>query len=224
MIKRKKVFNSLIDYNKKYSFEECIMLLKKFWNKKFDESIEVSINFNIIPKKNIMIKGCVCFDHSIGKKYKIAVFDNNIHDIKEKDIVYLNDENIKTINKKNINFNILITSPNNMIKLAKYNKLLNSKKLMPDIKYDTITNDIETTVKNINSNYVKFKIDKFPYLNFIIGKISLSDHMLKSNLEKLIIEVKKNKFKNYKSINIKNIIISSTMSPGIKLDIDSINY
>lgn len=211
----------IFDKNKKYTLHGALDILRQYSSTKFKETIEVSIHFNIMPKKNVIIKGFSILKHDIGKKYTIAVFTDTNEKINN--CLVLTQEDLQHLTKKNIKFDILLSSPLSVVKLNKVNKLLNGKKIMPDVKYGTVTTDIVGMVDKLNNNYVKYKIDKNYVLNVIIGKIDLQLSSVKENIEQLIMDIKKQKPQNCKSVNVKNLVLSSTMGPGIKIDIDSIN-
>lgn len=218
----KKNASNLIDKTKKYSFDHSVNILKNISSKKFEETVEASIQFNVVPKKNIVIKGYSVLNHNIGKKYKPAILEKDNLNLFD-DVVLLSDDDLKNLNKKNINFDIILTTPTNIVKFSKLGKLLNGKKIMPDIKYGTVSTDLNMSLNHIKGNYVRFKIDKNYCLNIIVGKIGLSVESLKENIEQLILDVKKYKPQNCKSVTVKSLVISSTMGPGIKIDLDSIN-
>ena len=211
----------MLDKNRKYVFDEAVDVLRSVCSKKFEETIEASLCFNVMPRKNIIIKGFSVLKHNIGKKYKIAVLSETSE--KFDNCVFLHDDDLKNLNKKNISFDVILTSPLLIVKFSKLNKLLNSKAIMPDVKYGTVTTDVFGMLNKLNNNYVKYKIDKNYILNILIGKINLSSSSLRENLEQLIADIKKQKPQNCKSVNVKSLVLSSTMGPGIKIDIDSLN-
>ena len=209
-----------------YNFENAIEILKNNKKKKFVESIDTSITLELFPKKkDINIKGYSCLPNNIKKIYKIAVFTTNASelDIKKDDIILFDDKTIKTLTKKNINFNILLTDTKSITKLGNINKILNSKKLMPDIQYHTITSNFKESIEKIKNNYIQYKNNKTNTINCKIGNIDLETKNIKENLETLISDIKKNKPKNCKNIKIKHIYLSSTMSKSIKININSLN-
>ncbi len=220
-MKKQKHINKLIIKNKKYIFEDALVILKSICSKNFEESIEASIQLTVIPKKNIVVKGYSVLKHSIGKEKKIGVFTESNEVLS--DCILLNKDNLKDLNKKNITFDIILTTPSDIVKIGKIGKLLSGKKIMPDIKYGTITTDITGMINKLKGHYIKYKFDKNYAANLIIGKIKLPAIKLKENIEQIISDLKSQKPQNCKSINIKKIIISSTMGPGLKIDIDSIN-
>lgn len=209
-----------------YIFEDAFNLIKSLKKKKIKENINVSIKLDIIPKnKDINIKGFSCLPNSIGKNYKIAVFstEKNFIEFEKYKIEFFDEKKIKNLNKKNINFDIIITDPKSIIKLGSISKILNSKKIMPDILYNTITTNILDSIEKIGKNYIQFKNNKSNTINCMIGEIDLKTSELKENLENLIKDIKKSKPKNCKIIRIKDIYLSSTMSCGIKININSLN-
>ncbi len=222
--KKNKYINSKFDRNKIYSFNEAITILKELTNKKFNESLEAAINLNITPKKKMIIKGYSTLPYFIKKSNKIAIYSDNISDvdINKNDYIIFDNNTFQNINKQNINFDILLTTPSCVIKFGKISKVLSSKKIMPDVKYGTITTNIKEAIKIFKKNYVKYKSDKNHNINSIIGKINLNVNEIKSNIEKLILDIKNQKPKNCKNINIKTITLSTTMGPGIKINTDSI--
>jgi large subunit ribosomal protein L1 len=213
--------------NQIYSFEKAIDFIKNLKKRNFKESVDVSIQLNIVPnKKNISIKGHAILPNKINENKKIAAFlisDNEINEARDQSIeIILNEKNIPDFTKKNINFDLIITTPNSIIKMGKLNKILGSKNLMPDIKYGTITTNIKDTLSKIRKNYVKFKNDKNDIIHSSIGKIDLDTNKLKENLETLINEIKKYKPQNCKNMSIKKIHISSTMGCGLEINLNSL--
>lgn len=216
-----------LNKNQIYSFEKAIDFIKNLKKRNFKESIDVAIQLNVVPnKKNISIKGHSILPNKINKNKKIAAFlisDNEINEAKDQNIeIILNEKNISDFTKKNINFDLIITTPNAIIKMGKLNKILGSKNLMPDIKYGTITTNIKETLSKIRQNYVKFKNDKNDIIHSSIGKIDLDTNKLKENLETLINEIKKYKPQNCKNMSIKKIHISSTMGCGLEINLNSL--
>lgn len=216
--------------NKKinYSFEKAIEIIKNSKKRKFEESIDISIQLTITPnKKNIIVKGHTILPHKIGKDLKIAAFlvnENEINEAKKSHIdIILQEKNINDFNKKQINFDLLISTPTSIVKIGKLNKILGAKNLMPDVKYGTITTNISETVSKLKNNYIKFKNDKNDIIHSILGKISSDTQKLKENAEMLINDIKKQKAQNCKSIIIKKIHISSTMGQSAEINLNSLN-
>ncbi len=194
------------------------LLKKNNKKRKFLESIDVSINLDIDYKDiNQYIYGNVVLPYNIGKKYKIVVFDDKYN----KNIIcswgacLAGSNNLieKIINKDiNFNFNLVITTHSFFNKLSNIGYILGPKGLMPNIKFGTITNDLENTVKEFSKNKIIYKNDKFGIINTSIGKINLNSFKLANNLMCLLKSIKKNKpILIKKLLFIKKIFVSSTM-------------
>ena len=213
-----------IEKNKTHLFNKAINLIKQNKKLKFKENIDTAICLNMNPiKKKMTLKGYSILPHNINRKYKIAVFISKDEELKNINTdTVIKEDNINLINKRKLNFDLIITTPKSILKMGKLNKILNSKGLAPDIKYGTITSDITKTITKLNKNYIKFKSDKHNIIHCVIGKIDLETKKLKENLEKLINDIKKQKPKSCTNIAIKSISISSTMGPGLKININSL--
>lgn len=226
--KKKHIYKKNVDIKKKYSFNNAIELLKKLPKAKFNETIDISINLKNTSKlKNINIKGYSILPNNIGKKSKTAIFLTNKemedYKINNADTI-LTEKNIQNIKKKNINFDIILTTPNAITKLTEISKILGPKGLMPNIKYGTILNNInENIVDQIKHKYVKYKTDKNNIIHAKIGNINIDIDKIKENAEKLIRDIKSSKSSDNKNIQIQKITISTTMGPGINININSIN-
>lgn len=193
--KKYKEAKTLIDKKKLYLLDEAIDLLKKMKLSKFDESVELHLNVD-----EIGLKGEVDLPHSTGKIVKAVVVD---------DIVLAN------IEKGKIDFDILVTHPSYMPKLAKFAKLLGPKGLMPNPKAGTISPNPEEVVKKFSKGVLRWKTEaKFPLIHQMIGKLSFETKALVENTKKFINAVGKS--------HIKKVVIKSTMSPSVKLDIEKI--
>jgi len=225
--KKKKIIKNTINLKQIYTFNQAIDLLKKIPQAKFEESIEIAINYNIYPKKqNFNIKGFSILPNKTGKKIKVAAFvlNDEIELAKKAKADFIIDDSIiNDINKNIINFDILVTTPSSMLKIGKLSKILGPKGLMPNIKYGTINENIYDTIKNIKTNYIKFKSDKSNIIHSIIGKTNCDAKSLKENIEMLIDDIKKQKPKECKSMIIKKIFVSSTMGPGLNINLNSLN-
>ncbi len=210
------------------SFEKAVEIIKNSKKRKFNESIDIAIQLALVPsKKNIIIKGCSFLPNNTGRNLKIAAFlinENELNEAKNSNIeTIIQEKNIIDFSKKQIKFDVLVSTPTSIVKLGKLNKILGSKNLMPDIKYGTITTNITETTNKLKSNYVKFKNDKNDIIHSILGKINLDTKKLKENAEAIINDIKKNKPQNCKSIVIKKIHISSTMGQSSEINLNSLN-
>ncbi len=193
-------------------------LLKNEYKRNFIESVDVSINLNINTKDiNQYIYGYVLLPYGSGKVYKIAVFDN----INSKELIYswgaylvgMEDLVNNILKNKKCNFNLVIATLDSIKLVNKISHILGPKKLMPNIKFGTVTSNLKKTIKNFLKGQIIYKNDKFGIINASIGRINFSSRKLSINLLTLIESIKSNKPKFVKNINfINKIYISSTMS------------
>lgn len=226
MKKSKEKSDFIPEKQKKFSFENAINLTKDGRRGNFRETIEASIHVITNPKKaRISIKGYSLLPHTVGKHYKIAVFiTKNEYLVFDRDnVIMLDEDNLEDVINNKIKFNMLLTTPMSITKIGKMNKILSAKKLMPDIKYGTITTNMQETLNNFRKNYIRFKSEKNNIIHCAIGKIDLENIKLKENMETIISDIKKQKPKNCKSIIIEKINISSTMGVGLNLNINSLS-
>ena len=222
--KRFSELNTKIDKNKAYPIEEAIKLAKETATTKFDSSIELAIRTGIDPAKSEQqIRSVVLLPHGTGKKIKIAVIAPPDKQKEAKtagaDIVggtEMIDEIAKT---QKINFDILVTLPEMMKDLAKVAKILGPKGLMPNPKTETVTTNLKKTVEELARGKVSFKNDDTGNIHLIIGKASFDDQKLIENYQTFRDTLNKIKPASVKGIFLKNITISSTMGPGIKVQI-----
>lgn len=184
--------SSSLDREKIYSLTEALELLGKMQRGKFDETVELHIN-----TVTTGVSGNVTLPHGTGKKTRVVVADDNL---------------IAEVEKGTINFDILVATPDMMPKLAKVAKVLGPRGLMPNPKNGTITQNPEEVIKKYEGGQINFKTEtKNPLLHLTVGKMSFGNEKLTQNIETMISAVKKE--------NIVNIILKSTMSPGIKIRI-----
>ena len=211
-----------IDKNKSYTKEEAIKVLKSLKSRKFDETVEVAMRLNIDAKKTDMnIRSSFVLPHGTGKTKKILVVTKSqAEQAKKSGAEYVGDTDmIEKIEKENwFDFDVIVATPDMMAQLGKIGKILGPKGLMPNPKLGTVTTNVASAIENIKKGQVEYKNDSYGNLHLIIGKLSFSEKDLVENLEAIVKEVSKNKPNGVKGIFIKNISISSTMSPGLKLD------
>lgn len=208
-----------------YSINEAISLLKKLQNKNFIESTEAHINLNINPKYiNQQIRTNLILPHGLGKKVIIAVLiDDNLFENTLKmgaDIVGSKDLITNIINGK-IEFDILITVPSLMPQLAKLGKILGPKGLMPSPKSGTITTNILETITEFKKGKFEYRADKTGIVHLSFGKINFTEIQLIENLKEVYSSIEKNKPNGIKGRYIKSFNICNTMSPSLKLDINT---
>lgn len=219
--KKYNAVKKLVDNKKKYSIEEAVELLKKISYTKFDGTVEVHIQTSANPKYNDQnIRSTVVLPHGVGKKIRVAAFvwDDKIEDIRKTDAdVVWNNDLISDIEKWNINFDVLVTTPDMMKELAKVAKILWPKWLMPSPKAGTVSSKPEDTIKEIKKWRVEFKLDKNGVIHVWVGKVSFEQKQIQENLKVLIEAVNNAKPSGVKWNLIKKIYIAPTMWPSIQI-------
>lgn len=213
-----------IDLEKKYSVEEAVKILKEVSNAKFDETFEIHIKLGIDPKKaDQTVRGTVSLPHGTGKKVRVAVIAKGEKIIEAQksgaDVVGSN-ELIDEIAKGRMDFDVLIVTPDIMKDIAKLGKVLGPKGLMPNPKTGTVTFDIEKTVKEIKAGKIEFKNDAAGIVHTICGKKSFPENAIVENVNSIIDAVLKLKPSTSKGKYILSATLSTTMGPGLKLQVD----
>jgi len=209
--------------NKIYSnLDEAIEILKETSTTKFIESVELHANLNIDPKyADQQLRTTVTLPHGVGKQLVIAVLTNDENSDEAKnagaDIVG-NDELIEDITKGNINFDLLIATPNMMPKLAKLGRVLGPKGLMPSPKSGTVSSTLEATITEFKKGKFEYKADKTGVVHVNFGKSDFAKNQLIENLQALYNSIEKNRPSGVKGKYFKSLFICTTMGPSIKLD------
>ncbi len=216
----------LVDRTKLYSKEEAIKLVKEISFTKFDASVELALNLNLDPKKvDQQLRGALVLPHGTGQTKRVLVVakGEQAQMAKEMGADYVGDIDIlEKIEKENwFDFDIIIATPDMMPALGKIGKLLGPKGLMPNPKTGTVTVDVKKAITDIKKGRVEYRTDSYGNIHVIIGKVSFSFEKLLENLETFIKLIIKSKPATIKGKIIKNITLSSTMSPGIKIDQNS---
>ena len=210
--------------NKTYStLDEAIEVLKETSTTKFVESVELHANLNIDPKyADQQLRTTVTLPHGIGKQLTIAVLtnDENVEEAKNAgaDIVG-NDELIESITQGNIDFDLLIATPNMMPKLAKLGRVLGPKGLMPSPKSGTVSTTLGTTLNEFKKGKFEYKADKTGVVHVSFGKSDFDKNQLVENLQSLYDSIEKNRPSGVKGKYFKSLFICSTMGPSIRLDL-----
>nr|YP_010516940.1 ribosomal protein L1 [Haslea provincialis]UXN44722.1 ribosomal protein L1 [Haslea provincialis] len=207
------------------NLEEAIVALKETANTKFVESVELHANLNIDPKyADQQLRTTVTLPNGVGKQIKIAVLtdEDNFSEATSAgaDIVG-NDDLIEQINKGNIEFDLLITTPNMMPKLAKLGRVLGPKGLMPSPKSGTVTTTLESTLTEFKKGKFEYKADKTGIVHVSFGKSDFTDVQLLENLQALYKSIEQNRPSGVKGKYFKSLFICTTMGSSIKLDLNS---
>ena len=222
MAKRLKELSKLVDANKLYSVEEAADLVKQTAKAKFDESVEVHIRLGIDPKQSDQIvRGTVLLPNGIGKTRTVFVVAKGEKQTEAEkagaDKVGSTDL-IEDIAKGDLNFDVLVATPDCMKDLSKVAKILGPKGLMPNPKSGTVTFDIGKTVQELKKGKVAYKNDSFGIVHCSVGKASFEKDKLVENIKTLVSAVLKAKPSAAKGQYVKSISVSSTMGPGIYID------
>jgi large subunit ribosomal protein L1 len=218
----------LAKYNpdKVYTLEEAAKVLKDITFTKFDPSVDVDIRLGIDPKKSDqMVRGVVSLPHGLGKVVRVLVLcsPDKVQEAKDAGAEHVGlDEYIQKIEAGWTDIDVIITMPTVMAKVGRLGKVLGPRGLMPNPKSGTVTLEVGKAVKDVKAGKVDFKIDKQGIIHASIGKASFSADKIKDNAAELINAVVKLKPASSKGTYLKSIAISSTMSPGIKVDSSSI--
>ena len=212
--------------NKIFStLDEAIQTLKETATTKFVESVELHANLNIDPKyADQQLRTTVTLPHGVGKELTIAVLtnDENFEEAKNAgDDIVGNNELINQISIGNIDFDLLIATPNMMPKLAKLGRVLGPKGLMPSPKSGTVSSTLQATLTEFKKGKFEYKADKTGVVHVNFGKINFTETQLIENLQALYNSIEKNRPPGVKGKYFKNIFICTTMGPSIKLDLNT---
>ena len=215
-----------VDKTKVYSKEEAMKLVKETSNVKFDSTIEVAMNLNLDSKKaDQQLRGAIVLPNGTGKTKKILVLakGDQAKQAKEAGADYVGDvDMIDKIGKENwFDFDVIIATPEMMPALGKIGKLLGPKGLMPNPKTGTVTMEVGKAVEETKKGKVNYRTDSYGNVHGIIGKSSFTEAMLVENLTTFVNAILKVKPSTVKGNYVKNISVSSTMGPGIKIDLNS---
>lgn len=211
----------LFDKTKQYSPDEAVALVKKTNTAKFDASIEVSFNLNVDPRHaDQQIRGAIVLPNGTGKSQKVLVITQGAKEQEAKDAGADHvggKELLEDISKGWFDFDIIVATPDMMGELGKLGKVLGPKGLMPNPKTGTVTMDVAKAVEEIKKGKVEYRVDKEGNINCLIGKSSFDDKKLVENFQTLYDVILRARPAAVKGTYMKNIVISSTMGPGVKV-------
>ena len=226
LTKNRKAAKEKIEVGKEYSIEEASALVKEISSAKFDEAIDLDVRLGVDPKKaDQMVRGVVTLPHGTGKDIKVLVLcsPDKEQEAKDAGADYVGlDEYIKKIEGGWTDIDVIITMPTVMAKVGKLGRVLGPRGLMPNPKSGTVTLDVAKAVKEVKAGKIDFKVDKFGIIHNSVAKASFTAEKIKENAEEFINIIIKLKPASAKGTYFKSISMSSTMSPGIKLDKSSI--
>lgn len=226
LTKRRKLMQEKIEPGKTYAIEEAVSLIAEFSSQKFKESIDVSVRLGVDPRKSDqVVRGSTTLPNGTGKDVRVAVFAQGENAEKAKaagaDIVGF-DDLAESIQGGNMDFDVVIATPDAMRVVGKLGQVLGPRGLMPNPKVGTVTPDVETAVKNAKAGQVRYRTDKNGIVHGGIGKVGFDGDAIKGNLEALLSDLKKAKPSSSKGIYIRKIVLSSTMGPGLQIDQSSL--
>nr|WP_300310128.1 50S ribosomal protein L1 [Halomonas sp.] len=223
LTKRAKLIRDKVDATKAYSVDEAVALLAELSTVKFKESLDVAINLGVDPRKSDqVVRGATVMPHGTGKDVRVAVFTQgaNADAAKEAgaDIVGMEDlaEKVKA---GQLDFDVVIASPDAMRVVGQLGTILGPRGLMPNPKVGTVTPDVATAVKNAKAGQVRFRTDKNGIIHTTLGKVDFDAAAIKGNLEALLADLKKLKPSNSKGVYFKKMTLSTTMGPGLTVDL-----
>lgn len=224
--KRMKAIREKLEAEKVYPIDEALTLIKEFSSVKFNESVDVAINLGVDPKKSDqVVRGSSVLPNGTGKEVRVAVFTDGD---KAKaateagaDIVGM-DDLAAEVKKGNLDFDVVIASPDAMRVVGQLGTILGPRGLMPNPKVGTVTADVATAVKNAKSGQVRYRVDKAGIIHCPVGTVKFEVDALKENIEGLVEDLKKAKPAAAKGHFITKVSVSSTMGPGIVVDHSSL--
>ena len=224
--KNRKVVASKFNLEKTYSLEDASNMLKDITFTKFDASVDLNIKLGVDPKKSDqMVRGVVALPHGLGKVVRVLVLctPDKVQDAKDAGAEHVGlDEFITKIEGGWTDIDVIICTPTVMAKVGKLGKVLGPRGLMPNPKSGTVTLDVGKAVKEVKAGKIDFKIDKAGIIHVSIGKASFSPDKIRDNAAEMIQMIAKLKPASAKGTYFKSIAISTTMSPGIRIDASSI--
>jgi large subunit ribosomal protein L1 len=222
LTKKAKLIRSRVDNAKQYTVAEAVQLLKELGTSKFNESVDVSVNLGVDPRKSDQnVRGATVLPNGTGKTVRVAVFTQgpNVDAAKAAgaDIVGMDDLG-DLVKKGEMNFDVVIASPDAMRVVGQLGQILGPRGLMPNPKVGTVTPDVATAVKNAKSGQVRYRTDKAGIIHCTLGKLTFDADAIQGNLEALLSDLRKAKPASSKGVYIKKVTLSSTMGPGLWLD------
>ncbi len=226
--KRAKAFSEKLEAGKMYPIDEALALLKEIPAAKFVESVDVSVNLGVDPRKSDqVVRGATVLPHGTGKVVRVAVFTQgaNADAAKEAgaDIIGM-DDLADEVKKGNMDFDVVIASPDAMRVVGQLGQILGPRGLMPNPKVGTVTPDVATAVKNAKAGQVRYRTDKAGIIHCTIGKVNFEVNALRENLSALLADLQKAKPSSAKGVYMKKVTVSTTMGPGVQVDQATLSF
>ena len=228
LTKRARLIAEKVDATKLYSVEEAMSLLSELSTVKFKESVDVSVNLGVDPRKSDqVVRGSTVLPNGTGKDVRVAVFAQgaNADAAKEAgaDVVGFEDlaEQVKA---GNLDFDVVIASPDAMRIVGQLGQILGPRGLMPNPKVGTVTPDVATAVKNAKAGQARYRTDKNGIIHAGVGSIDFAADAILGNLEALLADLRRAKPASSKGIYMKKGTLSSTMGPGLQIDLGALSF
>jgi large subunit ribosomal protein L1 len=227
LTKKQKLALSKFDVNKTYSLSEATSIIKEISLTKFDASVDIDVRLGVDPKKaDQMVRGIVTLPHGTGKDVRVLVLctPDKAQEAKDAGADHVGlDDYISKIEQGWLDIDVIITMPTVMAKVGRLGKILGPRNLMPNPKAGTVTLEVGKAVKEVKAGKIDFKVDKFGIVHTSIGKASFSPEKIADNANEVLQVISKLKPASAKGTYIRSITISSTMSPGISIDKNSVS-
>ena len=221
--------SKLVEKHKAYSLEEAVALVKKTSVTKFDASVELAMNLNLDTRKaEQQLRGATVLPNGIGKTKTVLVIakGSNADIAREAGADFVGDvDMLEKIEKENwFGFDTMIATPDMMPALGKLGRVLGPRGLMPNPKTGTVTTDVKKAVEDVKKGRVEYRTDSYGNVHVLVGKTSFDDEKLVENIKSFVTLIQKSKPSVVKGTYIKNVSISSTMGPGVKVDTNSFDF
>ena len=227
LTKRQKAIAAAIEANKVYTLEEAVQVLNDLPAVKFKESLDVSVNLGVDPRKSDqVVRGATTLPAGTGKTVRVAVFAQGAAAEAAKaegaDIVGF-DDLAESIQAGNLDFDVVIAAPDAMRVVGKLGTILGPRGLMPNPKVGTVTPDVAGAVRNAKAGQARYRVDKGGIIHAAIGQVGFEAAAIRQNIETLVVYLKKLKPATSKGVYIKKITLSSTMGPGLTIDVSNVS-
>lgn len=227
LTKRQKAIAAAVEANKVYTLEEAVQVLNSLPAAKFKESLDVAVNLGVDPRKSDqVVRGATTLPAGNGKTVRVAVFAQGAQAEAAKeagaDVVGF-DDLAESIQGGNLDFDVVIAAPDAMRVVGKLGTILGPRGLMPNPKVGTVTPDVANAVKNAKSGQARYRVDKAGIIHAAIGQLGFDAAAIRQNVETLVADLKKLKPATSKGVYIKKITLSSTMGPGLTVDVNNVS-
>ncbi|HJL61537.1 MAG TPA: 50S ribosomal protein L1 [Pseudomonadales bacterium] len=226
--KRARLFREKVEEGKAYPSEEAVQLLTENASSKFKESVDISINLGIDPRKSDqVVRGATVLPNGTGKDVRVAVFAQGDKADEAKaagaDVVGM-DDLAASVKEGNLDFDVVIATPDAMRVVGQLGQILGPRGLMPNPRLGTVTPDVTEAVKNAKAGQVRYRTDKNGIVHGGVGKVGFDSKAIKENIEALLVDLKKGKPASSKGTFVKKVVLSTTMGAGIPIDQASLEF